>query len=476
VSDSLSDLRHDLRTPLNQIIGYSEMLEEEATEAGQACTVLDLKKIQTAARRLLEVINTRVIDGAMPATAASGELLDVPASPDIAEPRSPRARLSGSVLVVDDVDENRDMLARRLVREGLVVETAPNGRVALDMAGHGNFDLILLDILMPELDGYATLQALKADETLRHVPVIMISALDEISSVIRCIEAGAEDYLPKPFDPTLLRARIGACLEKKRLRDVEQEHVRVIEQTQARLSTELAQAANYVRSIIPEPVDHPVRAEWLYRPSTELGGDAFGYHAIDDDHFAMYLLDVCGHGVGPALLSVAAMNVIRSGALPGTDTRDPGAVVGALNTAFPMEKQNNMYFTIWYGVYHAPSRTLKHASGGHPPALLLVPGPSGTWEPRRLSSTGLIVGAMEDVEFGTERSDVPVGARLVVICDGCYEFTRPDGTMATFDDFEAFMRERGSQPDGLHQLLDWAQTQSGSDALEDDFSVVRFTF
>lgn len=368
------------------------------------------------------------------------------------------------------------MLSRRLEREGLTVQTAPNGLVALELARREPFDLVLLDILMPELDGYATLQALKTDHALRHVPVIMISALDDLSSVIRCIEAGAEDYLPKPFDPTLLRARIGACLEKKQLRDVEQEHVRVIERTQARLTAELAQAAKYVRSIIPEPTERPHRVDWHYRPSTELGGDAFGYHAIDADYFAMYLLDVCGHGVGPALLSVTAINVIRTGALPGIDFRDPGAVVGALNNAFPMEKQNNLYFTLWYGVYHAPTRTLRHASGGHPPALLLLPGPSGSREARRLGSTGLIVGAMEGADFGTERCEVPEGAQLFVLCDGCYELTRADGTMTTYDDFEGFMRAHGAEPDGLQRLLDWAQAQSGADVLDDDFSIVRFSF
>lgn len=474
MSESLSELRHDLRTPLNQIIGYSEMLEEEAVESGQASTVDDLRKIQSAARRLLDLIDTRLQDGvgAVPSPSPKVATSATVATPAI----SHRALLHGTVLVVDDVEENREMLARRLEREGLTVQTAANGRQALTLAKEEPFDLILLDILMPELDGYATLGALKADPSLMHVPVIMISALDEMSSVIRCIEAGAEDYLPKPFDPTLLRARIGACLEKKRLRDVEQEHLRVIERSQARMSAELTQAALYVRSIIPAPTDHPIPVDWHYRPSTELGGDAFGYHAIDDDHFAMYLLDVCGHGVGPSLLSVTAINVLRSGALPGVDVRDPGAVVAALNNAFPMEKQNNLYFTLWYGVYHLPSRTLRHASGGHPPALLLSPEPHGLPSARRLGSTGLIVGAMEGVPYGTEFCHVPEGAQLFVLCDGCYEVTRPDGVMTTFDDFETFMREHGTAPDGLAQVLGWAQAQSGNDVLDDDFSIVRFRF
>jgi DNA-binding response OmpR family regulator len=136
------------------------------------------------------------------------------------------AGMSGHVLVVDDDAFNRDMLARGLHRHKRSFALARNGREALDLLRAGAFDLVLLDILMPEMDGFETLARIKADERLRHTPVIMISALDEIDAVVRCIEMGAEDYLPKPFNPVLLRARVGACLEKKRLRDQELEYLR----------------------------------------------------------------------------------------------------------------------------------------------------------------------------------------------------------------------------------------------------------
>src|SRR5262249_9002528 len=131
------------------------------------------------------------------------------------------AGMSGHVLVVDDQPFNRDMLARELHRQKRYFALARNGREALDLLRAGAFDLVLLDILMPELDGFETLRLLKADDRLKHTPVIMISALDELDAVVRCIEMGAEDYLPKPFNAVLLRARVGACLEKKRLRDQE---------------------------------------------------------------------------------------------------------------------------------------------------------------------------------------------------------------------------------------------------------------
>jgi sigma-B regulation protein RsbU (phosphoserine phosphatase) len=488
--DAVAQLRHDLRTPVNQILGYSEMLQEDAEADGQEAYVSDLKKVQLAARQLLSLINTKITNeelGIAAGTAAQPAATATAAVTTAAAPAPRRAASSedlettlstfeGKVLAVDDNQSNLDVLQRRLERHGLTVVTAVNGREALEKVAAEPFDLVLLDLIMPELDGHQVLQQIKADPALRHLPVIMISALDELDSVIRCIESGAEDYLPKPFNPTLLRARISACLEKKAMRDAEQRYLQTIEETKNRLDGELAEAAHYVRSILPEPTAAPLPIDWKYTPSTELGGDAFGYHWIDDDHFAIYLLDVCGHGVGASLLSVTAINVIRSGSLPKTDFRDPGAVLSALNTAFPMEKQNNMYFTIWYGVYHTPSRTLRHASGGHPPSLLLVPDGAGGQECQRLRVPGLIIGAMDDLVYNSETCDVPPGSRLLVLCDGCYEITCQDGRMLEFDEFTSFMQEHGAHPEGLDRLEKWVRDLNGPGPLEDDFSIVRILF
>src|SRR5512139_3553030 len=125
------------------------------------------------------------------------------------------------ILVVDDTEMNRDMLSTLVQADGHKASIAENGRIGLELIKTEPFDLVLLDVMMPEINGYQVLEQLTADPDLRAIPVIVLSALDEIGSVVRCIELGAEDYLPKPFDPVLLRARIGACLEKKRLRDQE---------------------------------------------------------------------------------------------------------------------------------------------------------------------------------------------------------------------------------------------------------------
>jgi len=159
----------------------------------------------------------------------------------VAKPESSR------VLIVDDLEANRDLLARRLKKQGFAIEEAENGRKALEVMQASNFDLVLLDIMMPEMNGYQVLEHLKADPKLRHIPVIMISAMDEIEGIVKCIELGAEDYLLKPFNAVLLKARIKNCLEKKRLRDTEQDYLK-------QLQAEKAKSERLLLSILPEAI------------------------------------------------------------------------------------------------------------------------------------------------------------------------------------------------------------------------------
>ena len=139
-----------------------------------------------------------------------------------------------------------------------------------------------------------------------------------------------------------------------------------------RLEAELAEAAAYVRSILPAPMTSPFAADWRFVPSARLGGDSFGYHWVDAQHFAMYLLDVCGHGVGASLLSIGVLNALRTGSLANVDFRDPSQVLAALNAVYQMERHNDLYFTIWYGVYQPAARSLEFAGAGHPPRCCCV--------------------------------------------------------------------------------------------------------
>ena len=248
----------------------------------------------------------------------------------------------------------------------------------------------------------------------------------------------------------------------------------LLQRTQRRLNDEIAEAANYIMSILPEPRSGDLTTDWLLIPSTELGGDSFGYHAIDDDHMAFYLLDVCGHGVGAALLSVTAINVLRSAALPNTDFRDPAAVLGALNDAFPMEKQNNMYFTIWYGVYERPTRNLRYASAGHPPALLLRGGKERAAGTFRLETRGVALGTFPGVAYRSEAMTVEPGDRLLLLSDGTFEVERAKGEMLAFSEFVDFVSAPGG--DEPKRVLEWIRSLNGDGPLPDDFSLLRIEF
>lgn len=241
-----------------------------------------------------------------------------------------------------------------------------------------------------------------------------------------------------------------------------------LQNTQKRLSEELTEAANYIFSILPEPRSAEPRTQWLLVPSTELGGDSFGYHEIDANHIAFYLLDVCGHGVGAALLSVTAINVLRSSALPNTDFRDPGAVLSALNDAFPMERQNNMYFTIWYGVYQRNSGELRYASAGHPASILRRADGSALM----LSTPGLAVGMMEGMMYRTATCQILPGDRLHLISDGTFEVETGPGEMLAFDTFV----ERLAATDKPNEVLDWVRGLNGPGPLPDDFSLLAIDF
>lgn len=252
---------------------------------------------------------------------------------------------------------------------------------------------------------------------------------------------------------------------------------RELEESQRRLAAELAEAADYVRSLLPSPVNVPIRADWRFVPSTQLGGDAFGYHWLDSEHLAIYLLDVAGHGVGAALLGVSAMNVLRSQMLPDTDFAQPAAVLGGLNDVFQMEEHNAAYFTIWYGVYNYTTRMLRYASGGHPPALLIANGNGTGSQIKKLDRRGLVIGGFPGIEYVSTEIPIAPGSRLYVFSDGVYEIAKPGGGMLSFDEFSQMLVELTRSPDQvLEHILQRVRKIRGSDTFEDDVSLVEITF
>lgn len=255
------------------------------------------------------------------------------------------------------------------------------------------------------------------------------------------------------------------------LEELVAERTAALQKANQKMQNDLDAAARYVRTLLPAPTDTPLRLDWRYLPSANLGGDTFGYHWVDDEHFALYLIDVTGHGLDSALLSVTVLNVLRSEALPHADFRQPGQVLGALNDAFPMDRYGEKMFTIWYGVFNCSTSVLSWSGGGHPDALLFE-GKAAV--PVHLKSQGPMMGMMPWPEFETDQHTIRPPARLYVYSDGVYEIHKTDGATWTFEEFVAFLSHPpAADVSMMDLLLNHVRQLHGSDQLEDDFSIVE---
>lgn len=315
---------------------------------------------------------------------------------------------------------------------------------------------------MPDIDGLTLVKWYRAHPKLRDVPLIVLSSREEAVTKAEAFALGANDYLVKLPDRIELIARI---------RYHSRGYIAMVQRNAAyeALAADLTHAAEYVSSLLPKPITTgPVLTDWRYVPSAQLGGDSFGYHYLDSDHFAMYLLDVSGHGIGAALFSVSALDSIRCHALPQVDFRVPEQVLAGLNEAFQMRQHNNLFFTCWYGVFHVPSRTLRYSTGGHPPAVLMY----DNLAPRRLITPNPIVGAFPHLSFSGACTEIGPAACLYIYSDGVYEVGRPDGSMWDLDGLEQFLSGQPGMTD-LDDLHAHVQSMHGDNVLEDDFSIVR---
>jgi sigma-B regulation protein RsbU (phosphoserine phosphatase) len=336
-----------------------------------------------------------------------------------------RPAAPGRVLVVDDTEVNRDLLARRLRSLGHEVTMAENGRQALDLLSESEFDLVLLDIMMPELDGYQVLERIHRDEALRHVPVIMISAVDEVESVVRCIELGAADYLPKPFNPVLLRARVGATLEKKRLEDRERSHARDLERD---LEIGRQIQTDFLPESLPAPAGWEVAA--LFRPARQVGGDFYDAFELEDRRVGLTIADVCDKGVGAALFMALFRSLIRSHAElhgAGTPAAPAARSIVALTNDYIARThgRSNMFATIFFGILDPSTGALAFVNAGHEPPV--VRRASGAVE--RLQPSGPAVGMFPDAAFEARELELAAGDLLLAFTDGVTEERDPSGTL-----------------------------------------------
>lgn len=376
------------------------------------------------------------------------------------------------VLLIDDQRIIGEAVKRMLQTEtDIEYHYTCNPAEALALAEQLKPTVILQDLVMPEIDGITLVKSFRAHADTAAVPMIVLSSKEEPATKAEAFAAGANDYLVKLPDPVELIARIRyhsggyiALLQRNQA-------FAALEESQRALAGELAEAADYVRSLLPEPLPGPeIRTAWIFRPCSSLGGDAFGYFSIDADHFAIFLLDVCNHGVGSALLSVSAMNALMGQTLVDVDFREPAKVMAELNNVFLMEKHNNLYFTLWYGVLEKSTRTLRYSSGGHPPAVLLAP--AGT---ELLRCRAMPIGTLEDMTFEEASTQVPVGSTLYVFSDGIYEIRTREGKEMELNDFVGILTRPEREPGRkVEEVLETMQELQGQQNFEDDVSLLAF--
>jgi sigma-B regulation protein RsbU (phosphoserine phosphatase) len=388
-------------------------------------------------------------------------------------------KLSARILVVDDNEMNRDMLARRLEHAGFDVDTADGGNAGLERILYGDYNLVLLDIMMPDIDGLTVLKRVREVYSKMELPVIMATARDEGSDLAEALSLGANDYVTKPLDFKVVRARVdnvlGYALASRELQHANE-----------RMNRDLEAAAGVQASLLPNnPVDiEGAEFVWRFRPCDELAGDGLNFFRQDDEHVAMYVLDVSGHGVASALLSVSVTHHLSQ--LIGQHQRfadaeccehtggniiSPAWLARNLNTLFPMEAMGRHYFTFLYGVLNVKTRTFCFISAGSPGPMVVHS--DGTVDVHDVPAVP--IGMFPDSEYIDTAIELQPGDRLYLHTDGLYE-------ERNIDTREQFGRNRLQQSLGsaatapiaasLDGVLDEIMRWRGSNALSDDIAVL----
>ncbi len=381
------------------------------------------------------------------------------------------------LLVVDDNRINRMLLSRGLEEQGHCVETAVNGREALEKLKAGSFDLVLLDIEMPEMDGYQVLSAMKGEPQLRHIPVIMVTAVEEIESAIRCIEMGAEDYLPKPFNPVLLRARIGASLDKKHLRDQEQLYLRSLER-ELEIGREIQ--AGFLPDCLPQAPGWEITAS--LKSAREVAGDFYdAFHLESEQKICLVIADVCDKGVGAALFMTLFRSLLRF-TMEAAHTFGERSAANKLKYAARLTNNyianthgdTGMFATVFFGLLDPKDGKLIYINAGHENPLVVGRGGVRT----SLAKTGPAIGAIADVAFSVQEIDILPGELLFAFTDGAVDAL--DGNGVSFGRerlISLLTAELDSEP-LLAEIIDELDAHTGEAERFDDITLLavqRFT-
>jgi len=388
---------------------------------------------------------------------------------EVANARPPKVQRDSRVLVADDIEANRELLIRRLNRLGISnITQAENGRIALDLILAQPFDLVLLDIMMPIMTGFDVLEAMAAEGRTEQLPVIVISAMSEMDAVVRAIQLGAEDFLLKPFEPTLLKARITASLEKKKLRDSVRDEL-------TRKQAELAEARNLQLALAPPPhADPHVSVNVLLEPAREVGGDLVDHVALPDGRHLLVLGDVSDKGAGAALV-MARTHALARGLSTRPDSAelfaDLGRAAGALNAELAANNPSCMFVTMLLAVFDPANGALAYVNCGHVPPY--VRRADGRLE--RLSvSGGLPLGVMDFGDYTAGSAQLEPGDTVLIVSDGATEAATPDGIL--FDDagIEAWLSS--DVPDNLLALLTALRAHEAGGPPSDDLAALLLRF
>ncbi len=306
------------------------------------------------------------------------------------------------------------------------------------------FDLVLLDVMMPKVDGYGVLNWLKSQPQLRDLPVIMISALNEVNSVVRCVELGAVDYLLKPFNPVLLKARLGATLEKKRLRDQINAHL-------ARLEEELEAARRLQMSMVPQTfpaptAEFPVDLFASMEPAREVGGDLYDFFVTEDGMLCFLVGDVSGKGMPAALFMARAKSLIRittelMRSAKGTAAK-PADIIARVNRELCQDNDDMMFVTLFFAMLAPATGELEFSNAGHNAPYQL----NGTTLEAIEGAKGIILGVRPDAAYTTGRLSLPPGGGLYLFTDGVTEAADLEGALFAEPRLEAVLREAAGSP------------------------------
>ncbi|MGH1397220.1 MAG: PP2C family protein-serine/threonine phosphatase [Trichormus sp.] len=390
-------------------------------------------------------------------------------------PKIPDSKVK--VLVIDDDRIIQLILKGTLEEQGYEVILASTGMQGLEKAHKYYPAIIICDWQMDEMDGLEVCREIKSQTLLANTFFILLTSKTSVEDRVQGLDTGADDFLSKPIEMNELKARVRAGL---RLYQANRELQRLAKDLKVQkhlLEIELKEAADYVTSILPEPMSGTVNINSKFLPCRQLGGDCFDYYWLDDEHLVIYLLDVSGHGLAAALPSISVHNLLRSHSLPKAKLHQPSEVLQDLNEIFQMDKHNAQYFTIWYGVFNRSSYQLTYASAGHPPALLFSPSRESGLEIERLSTPSLPIGAFAEAEYHNVVCDIQPDSTLYVFSDGIYEIEKFNGTMWNLEGFINFLTLYNQSLNmKLEFILEDIKNYTNSQMFADDCSFLEIKF